>query len=74
MPLAFTDQQLETVRTVAAQLPPWQRSAFLKALAAALPSGDVGDGELHRICRKVAASMASSRPGRLTSALYGKAG
>jgi hypothetical protein len=74
MPTSFTDQQLETVRNAAAQLPPWRRSEFLRALAAALPAGEVGDGELHRLCRKVAATMARNRPGRLTSALFGRAG
>jgi hypothetical protein len=75
MPVSFSDQQLETIRTIAAQLPPWQRSAFLERLAEALHGkGDIGDGELHRLCRKVAASMARQRPGRLASALFGRAG
>jgi hypothetical protein len=47
MPISFTDAQLETVRTIAAQLPPWRRSAFLRQLAEALHGkADLGDGEL----------------------------
>jgi hypothetical protein len=75
MPLAFTDSQLQCVQDTARNLPPWQRSAFLQQLAEALDGkGDIGDGELHRACRWVAAEMARKRPGRLASALFGRAG
>jgi hypothetical protein len=47
--LAFTDEQLVTIQTIAAPLPLQLRSAFLEALANELDGRDVGDGELHRI-------------------------
>ncbi len=47
--LAFTDEQLVAIQTIAAPLPLQLRSAFLEALAAQLGNRDVGDGELHRI-------------------------
>ena len=46
--LAFTDEQLVTIQTIASPLPLGLRGAFLEALAAQLGDRDVGDGELHR--------------------------
>jgi len=49
VPLAFTDEQLITIQTIAAPLPLQLRSAFLEVLAVQLGDRDVGGGELHRI-------------------------
>ena len=46
--LAFTDEQLVTIQTIASPLPLGLRGAFLEALAAELGDRNVGDGELHR--------------------------
>jgi len=46
--LAFTDEQLVTIQTIASLLPLGLRGAFLEALAAELGDRNVGDGELHR--------------------------
>jgi hypothetical protein len=54
-PIAVSDAQLSAILTAAAPLQPFERSAFLAALAARLRQEPEppGDGALHRIIREV---------------------
>jgi hypothetical protein len=59
--LAFTDEQLVTIQTIAAPLPLQLRSAFLQALANELDGREVGDGELHRAALKARDAVPRSK-------------
>ena len=50
--ISLTDEQLAQVMELAAPIPVEQRDEFLRALAGEL-RGDVGPGELHRLCIEV---------------------
>jgi hypothetical protein len=53
-PLALTDAQLTTIMGLARPLSPSQRTTFLEVLADKLRGrGELGDGELHLICRQL---------------------
>jgi hypothetical protein len=52
--IGLTDEQLQQVMALAAPIPVVQRDEFLRRLAAKLRvRGDVGPGELHRLCVEV---------------------
>ena len=52
--IGLTDEELQHVMDLAAPIPIEQRDAFLRSLAAELRiRGDVGPGELHRLCVEV---------------------
>ena len=52
--ISLTDEQLRQVLELAGPIPVAQRDAFLRALAAELRTcGDVGPGELHRLCVEI---------------------
>jgi hypothetical protein len=54
MVINLTDDQLRTVMELAAPIPVEQRNEFLRMLAGELQlRGDVGPGELHRLCLEV---------------------
>jgi hypothetical protein len=71
--IGLTDEQLHTVVQMAAPIPIVQRDEFLRALACELRlRGDVGPGELHRLCVEVrrrivpwTATLAASLPRRI---------
>jgi hypothetical protein len=49
--IGLTDEQPRTVMELAAPIPVEQRDEFLRVLAGELEHrGDVGPGELHRLC------------------------
>ena len=57
-PLALTDQQFETVTTVARQLvPPHLRNQYLKAVAAHLGGRDFRDADVQHAARAAANKM-----------------
>jgi hypothetical protein len=61
-PLALTDSQITTIMALASPLPRAQRGVFLEMVAAKLNercNGDVGDGDLHRLCHEVQRSLFS---------------
>ena len=52
MPLSFTDEELNSLTTLAAALPPWARDSFLQAVAgklSAYPLEARGPGLVHRV-------------------------
>jgi hypothetical protein len=52
--IGLTDEQLRLVMELASPIPVAQRDAFLRELAVELRlHGDVGPGELHRLCVEV---------------------
>ena len=52
--IGLTDQQLQQVMALASPIPVERRDEFLRELAAELRlRGDVGPGELHRLCVEV---------------------
>ena len=53
--IQLSDQQLDTVMTLARPLAPWQRDQFLQAIARRLVGQVVGDGSVH------AAAVAAQR-------------
>jgi hypothetical protein len=56
-PLAFTDDQLDTIMKHARPLHPRLRRAFLEHVVVALRGQVVGDGNLHRACARVLKEM-----------------
>jgi hypothetical protein len=75
MPLAFSDSQIATIRDIAAALvPPHLRSRYLERLSELLAGHDLGDGIVARMARQAANETRKARPGRLASALFGRAG
>jgi hypothetical protein len=52
VPLSFTDEELNSLTTLASALPPWARDGFLQLVAAKLsahPPEARGPGLLHRV-------------------------
>ena len=49
MPLALTDEQIDTLTRIAAPLSPHDRQSFLADVALALKGREIGSGLLHRI-------------------------
>jgi hypothetical protein len=54
-PLSLDDQDMETIRTLAAPLVPWQRDRFLKEVARELErhEKELGPGVIARVARSV---------------------
>jgi hypothetical protein len=53
-PISLSDEQMNAVMRACQPLQPYERSAFLAALAPLLRGrNDVGDGELHRLIREL---------------------
>jgi hypothetical protein len=53
-PLRLTDEQLTAIMKLARPLQPQCRTAFMEILSHILRGrADVGDGELHRVCRQI---------------------
>jgi hypothetical protein len=55
--LAFTDTQLEQIKTVAYQLPRDLRRHYLQRIAELLVGRDFGDGDVHRAARAAAGEI-----------------
>jgi hypothetical protein len=54
VPVHFTDQQLDEIFRLTKPLQPACRTAFMEILSHILRGrADVGDGELHRVCRQI---------------------
>ena len=52
MPLSFTDEELNSLTTLASALPPWARDGFLQTVAgklSAYPPEARGPGLVHRL-------------------------
>lgn len=55
-PLALTDSQVTAIMQLARPLEPQQRITFFEMVAASLNGrSEIGDGELHRLCRELQA-------------------
>jgi hypothetical protein len=53
-PLALSDSQITSIMQLSRPLLPHQRIKFVELLATKLDGhGEIGDGELHRICRQL---------------------
>ena len=85
MPLALSDTQMSEVATMANRVPQHLRSAFLKRVAGLLARAharrcangiDFLDADVWRACQAAAREVRQPkrRPGRLASALFGRAG
>ena len=60
--IAFTDAQLQEIRTTAAQLPRRLRDAYLQRVVQLLNGRDFGDGDVHRAARAAADEIMHGPP------------
>jgi hypothetical protein len=75
MPISLSDSQMACVMDVAKQhVQPHMRSRYLERVAELLHGQPLGDGAVARAARAAAADTRRNRPGRLASALFGRAG
>jgi hypothetical protein len=70
-PIELSDSQMACVQDAARHIPPFQRLAFLEAVAAHLRGRDFSDADVQRAARAAANQMRRARPGRLTAATIG---
>jgi hypothetical protein len=60
-PIGFTNTQLEQLKTTAAQIPPWQRDAYLRRVVELLTARDFSDADVRRAALAARGELLSRR-------------